>query len=266
MPATLQILIATCRPDGIIRVSDMQLPQLSDVEYIVMWQLHNGGDVPDNLMERNDISVMRSDRVGLSANRNDLLRVATAPIVLIADDDLVYSANDLENILKIFRENPDVDIFAFKHRNPNKKFYPKEECLLNKPIRHYYPTSYELAIRRNKKTHQLLFREDFGIGAPYFGSGEEDLLLIHARRMGLNCRFFPIEVTTHPGISTGHRQFTTQTLHSRAAIATLNHKWTWPARVLLIAWRLRSLKSVAPLFGAAIKVTLHRKEYLDVNK
>lgn len=266
MPATLQVLIATCRPDGIARVCDMQLPQLPGVEYIVMWQLHDGAAVPNDILERSDIAVIRSDRVGLSANRNDLLRAATAPMVLIADDDLVYTRTQLQAALRVFAQHPEVDVFAFMHNGANKKFYPTEEKSLNKPIRHYYPTSYEIAIRRNEKTRQLLFREDFGIGAPYFGCAEEDILLIHARRLGLNCRFFPIVVTSHPALSTGGRHFTANTLHARAAVVTLTHRWSWPLRLPLISLRLRSFKALAPLYAAAIKVACHRKEYLEVNK
>ena len=83
---TLQVLISTCSPEGISRVAAMALPAVEGVEYLVMWQRHEGGEVPEALDERPDVRVMRSERIGLSANRNDLLDVATADAVLIAVD------------------------------------------------------------------------------------------------------------------------------------------------------------------------------------
>ena len=83
---TLQVLISTCSPEGISRVAAMALPAVEGVEYLVMWQRHEGGEVPETLAERPDVRVMRSGRIGLSANRNDLLDVATADAVLSAVD------------------------------------------------------------------------------------------------------------------------------------------------------------------------------------
>lgn len=259
MPAALQVLIATCRPEGISRVRDMNLPEVDGVEYLVMWQLHADALVPEALAARVDVTVMRSERVGLSANRNDLFDAATSPVVLIADDDLIYTPESLKALLETVKVNPDVDYFSFKHDEPRYKFFPEEECSLNKPVKYFYQTSFEIALRRNARTAALRFHEDFGIGAPYFGAGEEELLLMTARRMGLNCRFFPICIVTHPGLSTGNRKPTAKTLHARGAIVALSHRWTWILRLPVHAWRLRSVSALGPLFAGALSVAFRRK-------
>lgn len=261
MTTTLQVLIATCGGDGIIRVCNMDLPTVPGVEYLVMWQKHGDAPVPSELVSRKDVMVLRSERIGLSANRNDLLAAATAPLVLIADDDLRYTAKSLQEVMAVTEANPDVDYFSFRYSGPDAKFYPDHECSLCKPIRNFYQTSFEVAMRRNERTAELRYREDFGIGAPYFGSGEEEMLLMSARRHGVNCRFFPITIVTHPGLSTGLRKPTAVTLHSRAAIVALRNKWTWPLRILLLSWRLRSVSALGPLVSAACKVARHRRRY-----
>lgn len=148
MPAALQVLIATCRPEGISRVRDMNLPEVDGVEYLVMWQMHADAPVPEALAARVDVTVMRSE-----------------------------------------------------------------------------------------------------------------LLLMTARRMGLNCRFFPICIVTHPGLSTGNRKPTAKTLHARGAIVALSHRWTWILRLPVHAWRLRSVSALGPLFAGALRVAFRRKTH-----
>ena len=38
----MQVLISTCTPQGIARVAAMELPVVEGVEYLVMWQKHEG--------------------------------------------------------------------------------------------------------------------------------------------------------------------------------------------------------------------------------
>ena len=117
-PPRLQVLIATHRAPGIERVAAMALPELEGVQYIVSWQ-------DCDFSRRRDISVRRFYHPGVSANRNNLLELATAPFVLIADDDLVYTPDSLLGALAIMENNPDTDYFSFRYSGADNKPTPK---------------------------------------------------------------------------------------------------------------------------------------------
>ena len=69
----MQVLISTCTPQGIARVAAMELPVVEGVEYLVMWQKHEGAQVPKQLERRADVRIIRSERIGLSAtNRTSI--------------------------------------------------------------------------------------------------------------------------------------------------------------------------------------------------
>ena len=114
----MQVLISTCTPQGIARVAAMELPVVEGVEYLVMWQKHEGAQVPKQLERRADVRIIRSERIGLSANRNDLLDAATDKAVLIADDDLRYTTASLSAVRDVINDNPGVDYFSFRHSGP----------------------------------------------------------------------------------------------------------------------------------------------------
>ena len=61
----MQVLISTCTPQGIARVAAMELPVVEGVEYLVMWQKHEGAQVPNQLERRADVRIIRSERIGL---------------------------------------------------------------------------------------------------------------------------------------------------------------------------------------------------------
>ena len=233
----LQVLIATHQTAGIERVCDMDLPRVEGVEYLVSWQTHGNLPVPSALSARADISVLRFDGVGVSANRNNLLNHATAPLVLIADDDLCYAPGAFGRIIEVAEANPDVDYFSFRYDGADNKNYPPEVCSLKHLPKGFYQTAFEVALRRSPRTEGLQFNEKFGPGAPVFTAGEDEMLLLTARRMGLVCRFFPLTITCHKELTTGSRPLTPGTARSAGAIIRLQNPLTWFLRIPVYAWR-----------------------------
>ena len=69
---TVDIAIITYKPEGIERLSKMQLPQMEGVRYVVSWQAHELASVPEELL-RDDIVVYRFDKNGQSYNRNNAI-------------------------------------------------------------------------------------------------------------------------------------------------------------------------------------------------
>ena len=235
----LSVLIATCRPDGIDRVVAMDLPEVSGVHYWVSWQMHESLPVPDELASREDVTVLRAGSTGLSNNRNNLLENAVGDIFLIADDDLRYSSAQLAEVIRVFDENPEVDYASFMFTGQDAKIYPGQSCKLWPVPKHFSQTSFEVAIRNNVRTGSLRFNPYFGLGAPVLRSGEEELFLLRALRLGLNCRFFPIVITHHEGLTKGNRKITDNgVLKASGAVIAVQYPFTAFLRIPLKAYRL----------------------------
>ncbi len=237
-PPRLQVLIATHRAPGIERVAAMALPELEGVQYLVSWQDCDGIPEPEYFSRRRDISIHRFYHSGVSANRNNLLELATAPFVLIADDDLVYTPDSLLGALAIMENNPDTDYFSFRYSGADNKLYPEAETSLATLPKGFYQTAFEVGLNRSRLGRELRFNEYFGPGAPYFTAAEDEILLYTARRNGLVCRYFPFTVCTHPGLTTGSRTSVPDGFYrSHGAVIALNNRRTWRLRIALNAWR-----------------------------
>ncbi|WP_300507294.1 glycosyltransferase [uncultured Duncaniella sp.] len=242
---TLDVLICTYTPDGIRRVAGMNLPALEGVTYIVSWQEHADAPVPDSLASRSDVRVFRLGQKGLSLNRNNAIENSTSDIYLIADDDLRYSAARIEAVRKVFEEDPTLDYASFMYEDAQGrvgdcKVYPTVECDLRKRLpKGFYQTSFEIAVRRRGLAAELRFHPAFGLGSPWLHAAEEEMFLLTARRLKLNCRFFPIVIATHDGPTTGNRPVTDPcVLRAWGAYLYFAYPFTFPARVVLKARRL----------------------------
>lgn len=249
---TLDVLIATHTPQGLQRVAAMGLPCIDSVRYVVSWQQHGDAPVPTALAGRPDVVVLRYDGVGLSRNRNNAIRHATADIYLIADDDLTYTAAQLQAVIDTFAAHPDVDYASFRY-DGSDKWYPAAPCPLTRALpKGFYQSCIEIAVRRSARTAPLLFNTEFGLGSPGLHAAEDEVFLLTARRMGLNCRYFPITITHHRGPSTGRRPVTdTGVLRAMGAYLQLAYGWqAWP-RILLKAARLGRAGLARPAVAAA---------------
>ena len=237
---TLDVLICTCRTEGIERVARMTLPKVEGVRYIVSWQLPERRfsiDLPEAL-KRKDIAVYVTNSIGLSKNRNNALAHATADVCLIADDDLNYTAEQLIAVKNVFERDKTLDISAFMYEcDAEEKVYPEGECDLRKMRKGWYLTSFELAFRR-EAVGDLRFNELFGLGSPMLDAGEENVFLYSALKRGLNGRFFPIVITRHEGSTTGIRRIAEpRVLMSKGAYLYVAHRPTAVLRIVLNAWR-----------------------------
>lgn len=235
----LSVLIATCRPDGIKRVVTMNLPEVEGVHYWVSWQMHENLPVPETLASRKDVTVLRSDSIGSSNNRNNLLDQAVGELFLIADDDLCYTTDQLNNVIRTFDENPEVDYASFMYTGANAKSYPSVSCSLRPIPKNFSQSCIEIALRCNDRTSQLRFNPYFGIAAPVLCAAEDEMFLWQAVRSGLECRFFPIVITHHAGLSTGKRRIVDYgVLKAAGAVIFIQYPFTAALRVPLKAWRL----------------------------
>lgn len=254
----LSVTISTWQPTGLDRVIAMQLPEVENVEYIVSWQKHENRDIPDFLKRRDDLKVVKCDLTGLSNNRNNAIKHASGEICLIADDDIIYSRASLINIIKTFQSQPDLDLAVFKYSGQNHdKSYPLATCSIPPIPRHFNPCSIEMAFRRKTATldRALYFNAEFGLGAPTFKSGEDDMIFLRAIRLGLKCMFFPIEITEHRGLATGRKTITDPgILLANGAVIALTHPVTFLPRIFVNAWRIKKQQR-STFWSALIEMT-----------
>lgn len=236
---SLEVLIATCGPDGGRKVASMLLPPMDGVSYLVSWQAPGESSIPGELSTRADVRVLTLAGLGLSRNRNNCLDNAEGDILLISDDDLELYPAGLQEIRRVFAENPTLDYGSFMYDSDFPKRYPSEESTLAKLPKDFFQTSFEIVLRRESKGGRLRFPENFGLGAERFTAGEEELLLKKARLNSLDCRFFPVKIANHPGPTTGVRATLADgTIRACGAVTVVEYPLTSILRIPLVSWRM----------------------------
>ncbi len=132
---------------------------------------------------------------GVGRNRNNALLRAEGDLVLFADEDIVYTDDYEDRILRAFEENPDADgLFFNVEAEEGRKTY---ENMRRKRIRWYnygrYPT-YSLCLRREALLKaNVWFSLLFGGGAPY-SNGEDSLFIHDCLKKGLKIYGVPIHI------------------------------------------------------------------------
>ena len=241
----LDILIAAYGPESLENIARLNHPKHPGVRYIVGWQKYDVTKIPECLKTRSDFKLHLEDSIGLCNNRNSLLNVSDAPLVLISDDDLEYSASQLENLLRAWEENPDAHFLTFRyHSDYFPKHYPKYSFNLKKAPKGYFVTSMELSlniknIRRDFGNKAIIrFDTKFGINGSMFGSGEEDLLIAEMLKLGLEGKFIPEEICTNTDSTTSERIGNSKDfISTKGAVISIIKPNTWILRMLTHAWR-----------------------------
>ncbi len=230
----LQVMISTYGSDGIHRVVAANHPHVEGVEYLVSLQVEGETKKhPDALTRRDDFRIIESTTRGSGLNRKLCLEAATAPLVLVADDDLSYTREGLLSVIKAFDSRPERDLLTFRYSTDgHPKRYPDDECDLREAPAYYYTSCIEIAFRREKALKaRLNFNPWFGV-ASLFPSGEDVLFTEEAKRRGLSCGFVPTTICFHPGDSTGTRSRNCPGfIESKGAIISHLHPLSWPLRL-----------------------------------
>lgn len=252
---TLQLLISTL-DNGIERIPSMLLDPRDGISYLVSWQHSDGSameSVPQALL-RDDVTVLHLQGRGLSRNRNNCIKHATADVCMIADDDCTYTHEDLTAVALIFATHSQLDIATFKAHGTHTA-YPEKNFNLAQPAKNYHVTSFEIAFRRSSVQGKLAFNELFGLGAPVLHCGEEEVFIHDAIAAGLKCEYYPAYAVTHNGLTTSStRVGEAGTLKARGAFLYIDYPWTMIPRVFLISYRLHRDHGV-PLLHAISNMT-----------
>lgn len=212
----LQVLISTYDQEGVDRVSKMFLPELDNVSYLISVQNPHKKVLmyPDSIL-RKDILITEIESKGLGLNRNHSIDESTGDILLISDDDLIYTVQGLKAVIHTFEENSDIDIATFRYLGGDNKKYPDYEFDLLQEPKGCYITSFEIAIRKSSIPTDIRFSKYLGAGNTIFSCGEENLFVYRLLKAGLKGRFFPITIVEHPELTTGSRQATAGALRGQ---------------------------------------------------
>lgn len=275
----LEILISTSGLARLQRLSEISLPQAEGVRYIVSCQYQDPTSLSIPVaLQRPDIKIVFTSTRGVAANRNNTLRHATAPLCLIADDDLTYTKEAFSIIRDTFRKHPELDIATFMYTAPEgktEKKYPPHPFHLSKPTKGYYVTAFEIAFRlESVKQKGIWFNENFGVGNTRFGAGEEDLWIYDLLKSGLNGWFFPHIIACHTrNHTTGIRQMTSPAvLRAQGAVMRRLYPFTSLPRAILKAWRVTRLSNtpfsatLPPLLNGWWQATVNGRKLFNYEK
>lgn len=260
---TLDVMLVTTAA----RVESIpELPVVESVRYIVSIQDPDLSLQPHLLLklQRPDIDIRIYHDTGLARNRNHALEAASADIVMIADDDLIFHPEGIRWVIKAFEEDSALEWVTLHASQPEKRIYPPHGWNLAEPYRFYSPVSFEMAFRRKSLPPQMRFSTLTGIGAPFLGAGEDDLFYHHARKANLHGKFLDIRNVTHPGSTTSvHSAKSIPVIRTKGALLRIMRGF-FPGliRLPLEAWRshLPFFKALGALSGGFIYSIRHRRE------
>lgn len=237
MEPHLQVMICTFGKNGIERVAAANHPHADGVEYLVSWQTNGETELPMAL-QRNDFKIVRSDTKGLTVNRNIAISEATAPLLLVSDDDVVYSKEWLTAIIDAFDKHNEADIIAFRYvSSSHNKYYPSASVSLYTPPKGYFVSSIEIAFRKDAVKGKIWFNENFGVG-DMFPSGEEDIFIHDCLHAGIKGIFLPMTIARHDDATTSGKNLMLPSRPlTKGAVFLRLHPHSWPLRMLAHALR-----------------------------
>ena len=168
--------------DTFLKSIEQQQYDISKIEIIIIDQ--NDTLVLDDICEahsaRLNIKHIKSDKKGLSYNRNIGLRVAIGEIVAFPDDDCTYYPETLTEIENYFNDYNNVDVVLGKiyDRKIKKNIIRNWKDFVYKiSINNFFLSFSSITIFAKK--NDIFFDNDLGVGS-FFGSNEDgDYILQH---------------------------------------------------------------------------------------
>lgn len=242
----IQVLVSTMNKRDIKFIEKMKVT--TDVIVI------NQSDKVDYSYVESDnqkIEMYTFNERGLSKSRNNALMRATADIICIADDDMVYVDNYEQIILKEFELHPKADAILFYvesingrvENNPIKKF----SKLKKRNYMNY--SSVDIAVKRDKLIYNnIWFNTIFGSGSKYM-CGEDTIIIKDMIKKGLNIYVSPQKIAkVNMNESTWFNGYNETFFNNKGALVAYIYKKMWlPAIVLL------SLKNSKSKLGSYTK-------------
>ncbi|CAJ1912830.1 glycosyltransferase family 2 protein [Aeromonas veronii] len=194
------------------RIESLNLIQYDGIQYVIVHQEPHqaSAGIVKSLIARPDVIYVPLEKKGLSVSRNTALVNATGDYVLIMDDDVTFSIDAIKILLEKIKQD-DVDVVTYYHKYTNGNTTLKNKISYSHHLLNIAsPSSIDICLKRESiLKFNIKFDESFGLGSHY-PSGEEMIFLADCLKFGLKVKRYPIEICTHPPITSGLDFFTTR--------------------------------------------------------
>jgi glycosyltransferase involved in cell wall biosynthesis len=147
-----------------------------------------------------ELKYIRSNKKGLSLNRNIGLNNCNGDIIAFPDDDCEYNKDSLEKVVKFFNNNREYIFYTCNTKDKDNQSAIVKSLKKNKDISIFnmMRTSISFTIFvRVDAIKQFRFDEQLGVGAEY-GSGEESDLLLYLLKNNNKGRYNADTYIYHP--------------------------------------------------------------------
>jgi glycosyltransferase involved in cell wall biosynthesis len=146
------------------------------------------------------IKYLRSDKIGLSVNRNIGLAGCDGDIIAFPDDDCEYSEDTLEKVFDFFTRNGALGFYTCnaKDKNQGASIFTGPEFDAPVNLKNFMRTAISFTIFvRAEGIRAFRFDEQLGVGAAY-GSGEESDLLLFLLKNKIRGAYRAGDYICHP--------------------------------------------------------------------
>ena len=178
-----------------------------DFELIVVDQNENNKvkEIVDKYNDEIVIKYKKSDKKGLSYNRNIGLDMAKGQVIAFPDDDCEYEVDTLEKVINFFKNNNEYRIYSCKTLERGKDYgfgrMLDEDAEINSL--NVFDTVKSITFFVNYGQDKYVrFDENLGVGAA-FGSGEESDYVLDLLSRGYKGKYFTNDVVYHPAKKSG---------------------------------------------------------------
>nr|WP_024965023.1 glycosyltransferase family A protein [Pantoea sp. IMH] len=196
---TLDILISTFGK-RLPAIENIILPKNDAVHYYICHQNPSLIDNKLDFLNREDVTYIASETIGVTKSRNILIKRATADIVYFCDDDVLLR-DDIYNLLVSQHQKFSDDVILFSIKDEYGRFrkkYPNGVTKKNK-MSILSVGTIEISMK-NRRVPE--FPEDMGAGSTY-PIGDEAVFLAKVLAAKGTIVFVPETIAFHPMDSTG---------------------------------------------------------------
>lgn len=156
--------------------------------FIVRVQGFEGNLLPQDINDKKRFIL--ADDVGVSKNRNELLKVSDSDIVVLLDDDCVVLDDFASEILSFFKKNPDYNAVRFNAISKYKKIRQVKDKRRLKFIDNTDVGVMVFAFQKNfLLENRIFFDERIGPGTPYIQASEDTIFLKQFFQKGGKCGY-----------------------------------------------------------------------------
>lgn len=240
---TVEVVCATMHQTDFSKIEEMNIH--SDV---VFANQADRTDYDEYEFQGHKAKMITTATRGVGINRNLAFMYASADILLLADDDIVYADGYEKKLVEAFEENPkaDVILFNFLSLNPARPTF----VIKKKHRIHWYNClkygAFCIAIRREAVLRKnLCFTQLFGGGARH-SAGEDNLFITECLRAGLRVIAHPAVLgTVRQEESTWFRGYTQKYYYDRGVLfAAMYGKKAWWILLLFEIKGIRRKKEI----------------------